>query len=250
MAVVAPRPSVRRWVSRLGGAGLLLGACSSVGQSRWQLQLPTGSGTSPSTVSPAALAAGFSDAYFYRAADGGQIFMDPATGVTTSGSQHCRTELREMTRDGQPTAWSSAGVNTLTVSGKVLVVGGGARGHVAVGQVFDETDAIPLCELEYATKLGGFQVLYEEAKGGGTTTSLSVPTALNAPYTFELALSNGVLTVSLDGQVVYTKTPSAGMAGQRFYFKVGDYDQTATAGAPTTAPYTVVETYAIDVVHD
>jgi hypothetical protein len=38
----------------------------------------------------------------------------------------------------------------------------------------------------------------------------------------ELALSNGVLTVSLDGRAVYTKTPSAGMVGKRFYFKIGD----------------------------
>jgi Alginate lyase len=226
-----------------------MGGSSTIDFSIWQLQLPTGTGTSPTTVSPAELAAGFSDAYFYRAADGGQIFMDPATGVTTSGSQHCRTELRELTRDGIAAAWASSGTNRLTVSGKVRAVGGGTGGHVTVGQVFNDTDSIPLFELEYATKLGGFEGLYEETKGGGTTTNLAAPTAPNAPYTFELELSASVLTVRLNGNVVYMKTPSAALGAKRFYFKLGAYDQTATAGPPSTTPYTVVGADAVTVVH-
>src|SRR6266478_1518536 len=58
----------------------------------WQLQLPIGNG-SPMTVGPKDLPT-FSNAYFYKADDGGQIFMDPATGVTTANSQHPRTEFR------------------------------------------------------------------------------------------------------------------------------------------------------------
>ena len=63
----------------------------------WSLQEPSGSGTSPTTISPSQLVAGYSDAYFYKAADGGQAFMDTKTGITTPGSTHCRPELREMT---------------------------------------------------------------------------------------------------------------------------------------------------------
>jgi hypothetical protein len=240
------------------GCGELAGAVDGgrgertrgIDDSIWQLQLPTGSGTSPMIVSPAELMAGFSNAYFHAADDGGQIFMDPATGITTSGSLHGRTEMREMTRGGQPAAWASSGKNTLTVSGKVVRVGGGANGSVTVGQIFDGTHSIPLCELEYAAKIGGFQLLYEETKGGGSTTNLGVPVALNTRYTFELALSNGVLTVAIDGLVAYTKTPTAAVAATSFYFKFGDYDQTASAGKITTAPYTIVEAYAADVVHE
>ena len=214
-----------------------------------QLQLPTGSGTSPATIEPAELVAGFSSAYFYRAPSGGQIFMDPATGITTSGSQHCRTELREMTPDGKPAAWPATHTNTMTVSGKVLQVGGGASGDVTVGQVFNGTDSIPLCELEYSAKIGGFQILYEEGKGAGTTTDLAAPVALGEPYTFTLSLSNGTLTVGVDGKIVYTKTPGAATAAKNFYFKAGDYDQTATAGPISTTPYTIVEVDALDVTH-
>jgi hypothetical protein len=215
----------------------------------WSLQLPIGSGTSPTIIPPSQLVAGFSDAYFYPAPDGGQIFMDPATGITTSGSQHCRTELREMTSSGTQAAWTAAGTNTLTVSGKVLQVGGDTSGHTAVGQVYNDTDSIPLCELEYSSQIGGFELLYEETKGAGTTVDLETQVALDEPYTYALALTGGTLTVTINGNEVYTHTPSAQVAANAFYFKCGNYDQTATAGAVSTTPYSVVEINAITVVH-
>jgi hypothetical protein len=242
-----------------GGTAGMMGAAGAIGAggtgsssidfSIWELQLPTGKGTSPATISPAQLVAGYSDAYFYRAGGGGQMFMDPATGITTSGSLHCRTELREMMSNGQAAGWPSTGTNTMTVSGKILQVGGGASGHVTVAQVFNGTNSIPLCELEYSTKLGGFQLLYEEAKGAGTTTNLKAPVAVGTAYTFTLDFSNGVLSVGVDGKIVYTKTPGAATAAKNFYFKAGDYDQTATAGPISTTPYTIVEVDTLDVVH-
>jgi Alginate lyase len=186
-----------------GGQG---GASASIDYSIWVLQLPIGSGTSPTTISSSQLAAGFSNAYFYPASDGGQAFMDPATGITTSGSQHCRTEMRESVAGGGQAAWAASGTNTMTVSGKVLQVGGGTSGTVTVGQVFNGDDSIPLCELQYSTGKGGFELLYEEAKGAGSATDLKTPVALNAPYSFVLALSSRVLTVTLNGKQVYMHT--------------------------------------------
>lgn len=215
----------------------------------WSLQLPTGSGTSPTTISASKLAAGYTSDYFYLAPDGGQIFMDPATGITTPGSAHCRTELHEQARGGGSAAWSSKGTNTMTVSGTVLQVGGGAAGRVTVGQLFNGTDEVPLCELEYSATHGGFDLLYEEAKGSGTTINLNTAFDLKSPYTFSLALTQGVLIVTIGGQEVFRKTPSASVLAKTFYFKVGNYDQTATAGAISTVPYTLVEVYSVDVLH-
>jgi hypothetical protein len=214
------------------------------------LQLPIGSGNAPTTISSDRLSAGFSNAYFYEASDGGQVFMDPATGLTTSGSQHCRTELRELKAGGGSAAWPSTGTHTMTVSGKVLQVGGGASGHVTVAQIFDATDSIPLAELEYATSRGGFQLLYEEAKGTGTTIDLGTAVPLNTAYTFVLALSEGVLTASINGKQVFGRTLGAATAAKAFYFKVGDYDQTTAAGAVSATPYTIVEAYAVTIVHE
>src|SRR5579863_18578 len=57
-----------------GGAGKDAGPPGPIDLSIWQLQLPIGSGTSPTTVAPPALAT-FSNIYFYRGDDGGQVFM-------------------------------------------------------------------------------------------------------------------------------------------------------------------------------
>jgi len=104
--------------------------------------------------------------------------------------------------------------------------------------------------LEYAGSLGGFQILYEEAKGGGTYINLNAPIALNSRYTYTLALSKGVLTVTVNGRVAFTRTPSAGTLGKRFYFKAGNYDQTSSQGRVSTTPYSVVEVYGVEVVHN
>jgi Alginate lyase len=216
---------------------------TSIDYSIRSLQEPTGSGTSPTTISPSQLVAGYSDAYFYIAADGGQAFMDTQTGITTSGSTHCRTELREVTSSGTLAAWAPSGTNTMDVTGQVTLLGGGSSGAVTVGQVFNSNDSIPLCELMYSASVGGFVLLYEEAKGAGTTVDLQTPVALNT-------LTNSVLTVSINGTQVYSQTPSSNILTKEFYFKCGNYDQTTSSGAVTTTPYTVVENYSIDVVHE
>jgi hypothetical protein len=73
--------------------------------------------------------------------------------------------------------------------------------------------------------------------------------ALNNPYSFQLSLTNGVLTVSLNGIQVYSHTLSSNILSKEFYFKCGNYDQTTSSGAVTTTPYTIVENYSINVVH-
>src|SRR5208282_2725154 len=133
-------------VSNLGMSGspgcVTAVPAASIDFSIWSLQEPSGSGTSPTTISPSQLVAGYSDAYFYIAADGGQAFMDTQTGITTSGSTHCRTELREVTSSGTQAAWAPSGTNTMDVAGRVTLLGGGSSGAVTVGQVFNSNDSI------------------------------------------------------------------------------------------------------------
>ena len=221
----------------------------------WSLQEPGGSGTLPTTISPSQLVAGYSDAYFYKAADGGQAFMDTQTGIATSGSTHCRTELREMTSSGALAAWAPNGTNTMDVTGKVTLLGGGSSGKVTVGQIHvsvsdDDDDPPPLCELQYSASVSGFVLLYEEVKGEGKTYDLKTPVAMNTPYSFQLSLTNSELTVSINGRQVFSRMPSASILTKKFYFKCGNYDQTAIAGPVTTTPYTIVENCSINVVHN
>ncbi|MCZ8517794.1 polysaccharide lyase family 7 protein [Paenibacillus filicis] len=85
--------------------------------SLWKLQLPIG--TNPHHIeeihqSDLEGPDGFHNAYFYTdQTDGAMTFMDPPTGITTGGSKHLRSELREVTN------WSPSGNNILSDSIKV-----------------------------------------------------------------------------------------------------------------------------------
>ena len=233
-----------------GGAGGQGGATPwKIDFSTWELQLPTGSGNSPTIVLPAKLLSGYMDAYFYPLADG-QAFMDPATGITTNGSTHCRTELREFSADGKSVTWKASATNVMTVNGKVLKLGAGASGNTTVAQIFNDSDSITLMELQYSASKGGFALFYEESKGGGAPpTDLKTKVAIGEPYSFSLSLSKGVAAVSINGKQVFTQIPSPGTVGANFYFKLGNYDQNSSAGTPSTTPYTIVEVSRVDVVH-
>ncbi len=207
----------------------------------WYLQLPSGSGTDPNTVSNTTLEKGYSSPYFYIASDGWQAYMDPKTGITTSGSAHPRCEMHE------ESTWASSGTNTLTVTGKATLIDGDTT---TVGQIFNNNDSITLVELQYSKSLGGFQVFYEEAKGEGSyPTQTTAYVGMNTPYTYQLSLTGGVAKVTINGSVVFTKTVSSAVSGNQFYFKAGNYDQSATAGSVSTTPYSIIEIGSAVIVH-
>ncbi|HEY1534778.1 MAG TPA: polysaccharide lyase family 7 protein, partial [Polyangiaceae bacterium] len=190
---------------------------------------------------------GFTNAYFYTAPDGGQVFMDPATGVAFSGSVHPRSEMRESTPDDNGAMWASSGTNTMTVTGKVTLLSGGNKGSATIAQVF-VADSNTLCELQYTGS--GMKLFYEESKGNGETpVDLKTSIPMNTKYTFAIGYSKGLLTVKLNGTQVYSRTPSSAVSGKKFFFKFGNYDQTANPGTPNTTPYTQVEVYSVDIVH-
>ena len=217
----------------------------TIDYSRWQLQLPSGN-SSPDVISPTALPT-FTSAYFSDGDDGGKIFMDPQTGVTTGGSAHPRTELRELDATGKGAHWSPTGTNTLIVTGKAITCD-----SCTIGQIFDDSASSTLAELEYSSASGGsMRLFYEEAKGaGGTPLDLGVRIPHNTPYTFELSFSHGLITISVDQEQVYMLAPSASVLAGEFYFKAGDYDQEAVAGPVTTDESSRIENYSIVVAHE
>ncbi len=231
--------------SSSAGAGGAAATGFALDYSIWQLQLPSGSGTSPDIIPPSKLE-GYEDAYFYPASDGGQMFMDPITGIHTNGSVHPRTEMRESKSDNSQVLWKPSATNTMTVVGKAVKCT-----SCTIAQVFNGTDAITLAELQYSSSNGGsMKLFYEEAKGqGDAPVDLGVSIPLDTRYTFVMSLTKNVLTVTVNGKVRYTKTPSADTLTSSFYFKVGDYDQKATGGAVSTTVNSEIEIYSVVVSH-
>lgn len=213
--------------------------------SLWMLQLPTGSSGSVTTISANQLAGaqGYQNSYYFYTDtnDGAMVLMDPTTGATTSGSKHPRTELHENT-----SGWSTAGTNLLSVQAQVVQV----PSSVCVGQIFQAAPAPskPLLELMYF-KDGTIKVLLEATNQGGTgafTTLGSIPAG--SKFSYELSLTGTTIKITING-VAHNFALPASFIGEKFYFKAGAYDQSATSGTPGTKPGTLVKIYALNVTH-
>ncbi|RTE11718.1 S-layer homology domain-containing protein [Paenibacillus whitsoniae] len=222
----------------------------------WTLQEPLPGGAGQTSQ---ALQAGYADPYFYIGADGSQVFMDTAVGGTTSGSAHPRSELREYDPvAGENALWLPTGANVMTNTVAVTKLGTlNGVGWTTIGQVFDN-DTTTLLELEYgydpARPNGNIRILYEPSginSIGYQYLPIQIP--LNQYFTYRLALNDGVLSVYLNGELIFngqTASPNQVVPPtHRYYFKAGNYDQTATNGPVNYIPYTVVQFKAIDVYH-
>jgi hypothetical protein len=206
--------------------------------SDWSLTLPTGSTDDPTVITNTQLEDGFTDAYFFTNSDGSMAFEDPGTNcVTTSGSEHCRTELRELTSSGEDADWSPSGTNIMSAT----VVGNTMAGEVVVGQIHleESISTKPLIELYYETD-GELQAGVEQTKAGGDeirTTVGNVPPGTK--FTYVINYSDNKLSVSINGKT--TKLSIYSLGGIPCYFKAGNYGQTTSA--------TKVSFYALTVSH-
>ncbi|MDB5814856.1 MAG: hypothetical protein JWN23_1973 [Rhodocyclales bacterium] len=214
---------------------------SNFNLSGFTLQLPTGSSGNIDTVTGAQLAAGFTKSpYFYTdTGDGAMVMADPATGWTTSGSLHPRVELRE------DAIWATSGTNVMTNTVAVTKV----PSHTTIGQIFQGTGpSKPLCELE-VTSSGVVQLLLESTNQGGSSTMNTIASAaLGTKFTYSMQLSGTTITIKV-GSTTKTFTMDSSFNGESFYFKAGDYDQSAVSGTPATTASTIVKFYALSISH-
>lgn len=206
----------------------------------YTLQLPTGPQGSVDTVSGSTLESGYiNKPYFYSDSEGAMVMMDPRVGSTTSGSQHPRTEMRENA------TWTTGGTNILDANVAVTKI----PGNTAIAQIFQGTGpSKPLCELQYSSS-GAVKLFLEDTNQGGashTTTITTVP--VGTRFTYQLKLSGKTITVKVNS-TTKTFTMDDSFVGEKFYFKAGNYDQTATQGTPQTSDGTVVKFYSLNITH-
>jgi len=205
------------------------------------LQLPTGSSGNIDTVTGAQLAAGFTKSpYFYTdSTDGAMVMADPATGWTTSGSLHPRVELRENA------IWPTTGTNIQNATVAVMKV----PSHTTIGQIFQGTGpSKPLCELE-VTSSGVVQLLLESTNQGGSSTMNQIASvSLGTKFSYAMQLSGTTISITV-GSTTKTFTMPSSFDGESFYFKAGDYDQSAVSGTPAATPSTIVKFYALSITH-
>lgn len=214
--------------------------------SNFDLQLPYGSSsTNPTTISGSKLSGcgGYQNAswFYWDSADSYLVMKAPPliggdSCAHTSGSVHCRTELREE----NPSSWSPTGTNTMTVTLKVPKPDDGSHGTV-IGQVFSAEYSKPVAELYY-DQSGNLDLGVEQTTSGGNSIFSKVGNvAVGSKFTYELSYSNDDLSVSVNGGKAQS-FPTSQLGNPKSYFKVGDYNQ-------GKADSSEVDIYSINIVH-
>jgi hypothetical protein len=216
--------------------------------SRWELQLPTGSPGSPTTIPSSGLVGsnGFQDSYFSTdKTDGSMSFWDPENGVTTPNSHYARSELREMNPNGSAAAWSVAGTHTLSATVKSTQI----PNHVCVGQIHlgqNSGSTKPLLELFYYAN-GDVKMAIEQTPAGGNEILYKVGNVpVGTQFTYVIALTGGnTIRLTLNGKQTTWPLASA-FKSYTMYFKAGDYDQSTGSSSTVGAK---VQFYALSIQH-
>jgi hypothetical protein len=225
----------------------------------WYLQLPTsggvltGTGGSVDSASTPQLVAGFTNAYFYTAADGAMTFWAPDDGATTSGSSHPRSELREELSPGDTSVnWTLDGTHILTATCVVSNVPSDT-GKVCIGQIHEPSNKPDgsasanneqMIMFDLPNKKIYAHVEVDGNAGNSFSTNLvtgSSNVALGKPINYTMSVVNGLLTIIINNVTnswnLYGGSNSRGdvftnwgaASGNTVYFKAGDYNQTDDA---------------------
>jgi hypothetical protein len=208
----------------------------------WELTLPTGPSEDPDDVYQPALRTFKVDPWFLPTAScTGVRFRAPVNGVTTSGSANPRSELREMTNNGQDkAAWSSgSGTSTMVVSQAITHLPA-TRPYVVAGQIHDSADDTQVFRLE-GTSL--WLTNGDTAHYKLITSSYQLGTRFEAKF----VVSNNTIRAYYNG--VLQSTLSKTFSGA--YFKAGAYTQANCSNSSpcSSTNYGEVEIYGLTVTH-
>ncbi|OIW30730.1 family 7 polysaccharide lyase [Coniochaeta ligniaria NRRL 30616] len=202
--------------------------------SPWNLQLPIGSTGSPTTIQASSLegCSGYQDPghhYFFTESGDGALVMkvpgSPASSgcVTTTNSQHCRTELREAHPNN---SWNPNNtINRLSVTLAVPQADDSQHGTV-IGQIHidDSVSSKPVCELYY-NSAGVIALGVEQTRAGGNEIVKQIGSVTpGSTFSYEIRYEKGVLSVSLNGGSLVSYSTYS-LWAPLSYFKVGNYNQ-------------------------
>jgi hypothetical protein len=205
--------------------------------SHWYLQLPVDSngtnvGTSAS-ISTAQLTNGYTSAWFYTATnDGAMTFWVPDNGATTSGSTHPRSELREELSPGNTSVnWTPYGTHILTATCVVSNVPSDTL-KVCIGQVHEQVsggDVVPMVMIMFVNNSKIYVNVWPDGNVDSSSSYNYGTLSMGTPITYQIAVTNGVLSVTINNSNKTFNLFGAGYANwqtNQVYFKAGAYSQT------------------------
>jgi hypothetical protein len=170
--------------------------------------------------------------------DRGVAFRAPVGGATTGNSSYPRSELREMSADGQHEAgWTNAtGRHVMTIN-QAITATPQVKPHVVAGQIHDAEDDVVMIRLE------GRRLFVES--DGDDVGLLDPAYRLGTRFTVSIAADpTGI-------QVVYDESRSVHVhkVGRGWYFKAGCYPQSNPDRGDRASAFGEVVIYALIVQH-
>ncbi|OZM70982.1 polysaccharide lyase family 7 protein [Amycolatopsis antarctica] len=182
--------------------------------SQWKVQLPTGEDEKPDEVEQPELDEFSVDPWFTgnEACDGVQ-FRAAVNGVTTSGSDYPRSELREM--DGEDKAeWStSEGTHTMVINEAITHLPAD-KPHVVAGQIHGGDDDLTVFRLEGSK-------LYVTDGDEAHHKLVIDDYELGTPFEAKFVAGDGKIKAYFNGELQTTIEVDSSTA----YFKAGAYTQ-------------------------
>lgn len=167
------------------------------------------------------------------------VFKTPVNGVTTSGSDYPRTELREMKDTNWTDAsWSDkAGTNTLTVR-EAIAHEPVVKPEVVAAQIHDSSDDVIQVFLQGST-------LYVRYNNDKSLALMDSDYILGTPYNLQVTATGGHIKVFYNSvqKLDFSKTESG------LYYKVGSYCQSNLAHGESANAYCEVDVYSLEVAH-
>jgi poly(beta-D-mannuronate) lyase len=182
------------------------------------------------------------DEYFYvDSSENAVVFKAHCGGVTTSGSDYPRSELREMnpgySGSDSKASWStSSGTHTLYIKQAITHLPD-YKQHLVAGQIHDDDDDVIVFRLE-ENKL----FIDENGDEGPTLTS---DYQLGDIFTVKFIAENGGVKCYYNNEYIYTYTVNASAC----YFKAGCYTQSNLSKGDISSAYGEVKIYELWVSH-
>jgi len=152
---------------------------------------------SATTISQAKLATFSHASHFYLDSSYSYIvFTTPANGVTTSGSDHPRVELREMTAAAASAAWGSNDGKTHTINQtNTVVTVTSASKLTVVMQIFDNTYG-PFWEMFATDSTKGLFAYLFTAAGSASTVYIDRSFKIGDKFSLKNVIASNVLTTT------------------------------------------------------